>query len=166
MRKTFAAVIIPLAVSLAPSYAQTNSYSINDLGNIMREKGDGICKTGCVAYVSANGWLYDVRFHSDYPEGRLFIAGMENRGKYPTLNAASVDDAEVKKIFDTLKNFDLMARSFGPEIGDESDDSSANEYIGFRDKEFQVGRGISQEYKEAYKRIINDITTAIVKSKR
>lgn len=165
MRKIFPALVASASFLASPPVAQEARYSISDLHKLMREKGDGICKESCGAYLSANGWLYNVTFHSDFT-GILFIVGIDNNGKYTTLNNAAIDDPEIKKTFNTVKNYDLIARSFGAEIGDASGNIVENEYFGFRDRDILVGTEITPEYKQAYAKIINDIATAIVKSKK
>ena len=158
MRKIFPVLASSAFLLTTPSVAQETRYSISDLHRLLHERGD-------IVYVSTNGWLYSAELHpKEYPsQNMMFIVGFKNRGRYPKLENAPVDYAGIKRILEGDTDEDLLAACTGPALGDAD---SGYEYF-FRSGEVPlVGTDISPEYRQAYARIINDIATAIVKSKK
>ena len=154
MRKVFTAA---LASSMLAFSAETE-YSVTDLQRIIHEHGDHV-------YVSANGWLYsaDVYFGGAPERNITFITGFDNKGRYPELENAPVNDPRIKSLFIgeshlKVEDLDVISSCTGTVLGDED---RISEYFGFRGMDTLAGEQISPEYRNAYAKIVNDIATAI-----
>ena len=161
MRKILAAAMIPVAFSMTPAYAQER-YSISALHTILHEKGDE-------AYVSANGYFYYAEFHPHKkPDRRVLRVIGVKKERYPNLNVQAVDDQALKNIFDGLMrtngDSDVIAVCTGTVFGDKS--HGYPEYFSLLNDDVLTEEHIRPGYKDAFAKIVNDIATAIVKSRK